>query len=350
MKVLADFHHEDLYYSLHLLFEKRLGWELYRQIGTDWYNEGYWMVYDHPDTAGQYLGTHLTEEWAQIQERNPGMRKMLNETAYEKETGIYLIPDYPRGVVYKGITLDKFKNTQFDIVISSMPSHINRFNKLVSEYQTSAKHIFQAGNNWNVGSFSVNNILSSSTRTSPNKSQNVVYYHQEFDLNTFKHLPCEQPRSVFNMMHYMRGPGLANFNAYKSKMPDWKWFAHGSQNADGPVLTEKIPEAFVEHGFLWHFKPEGDGFGYNPFHALASGRPIITHKSFFKGMTLDPLLVDGKTCINLDGRSQSDVVKKLNEAAGNHIEWSNNTHAHFKAIVDYDAEFERIKAFLSNLK
>lgn len=351
MRVLADFHHEDLYHSLHLLFEKRLGWELYRQIGTEWYHNDFWMVYNHPDTANQYLGIHLTEEWAKIRERNAGMYcTMPNETAYEEQEGIYFIPDYVRGCAYKGITFEKFKEMRFDIVVSSMPPHIERFNRLIAKYQPGAKHIFQVGNNWSVSGFNVKNILSSSKKANPGKDQNFVFYHQEFDLGRFKHIKCSSPRSVLNMMHLLKGAGLTKFNEFKTSMPNWRWSAHGSGNPDGPILTENIPESFQQHGFLWHYKREGDGFGYNAFNALASGRPIITHKSFFSGMTLEPLLVDGKTCINLDGRSKEEVINLLEAAASDHDRWAEEAHAHFKSVVDYEAEAERIKVFLQNLK
>ena len=53
--VFIDKHHEGLFDSLVLLFEKRLGWRLYTQAGIEWYKEGLWNVYPHPSTAEQYL-------------------------------------------------------------------------------------------------------------------------------------------------------------------------------------------------------------------------------------------------------------------------------------------------------
>ena len=41
MKVLADYHHHDLWESLELLFA-RFGWTLYRPIGMEWFEQGYW--------------------------------------------------------------------------------------------------------------------------------------------------------------------------------------------------------------------------------------------------------------------------------------------------------------------
>jgi hypothetical protein len=351
IKVLADFHHEALYYSLHLLFEKRLGFELYRQIGKEWYDEGYWMVRNHPDAVNQYLGIHLTQEWEDIKKRNAGMYcTMPNENAVALGDGMYLLPDYARSAVYKAVTLDKFKNIKFDIVISSIPTHIDRFNKLISLYQPQAKHIFQVGNNWSVGGFNVKNILTSSKQANPAAHQHSIFYHQEFDLNDYCRVPCPNPQSVLNMMHFMQGDCLMQFNQGKMLMPGWKWSAHGGGNADGPIATENMSQAFKDHGFVWHYKREGDGFGYNAMNALACGRPVITRKSFFKGMTLDPLLIDGKTCIDIDIHGLYGAVKMLNKAAADHEAWSVNSYNHFKSIVDYDREAEDIRVFLQNLR
>ena len=57
-KIYSDCHHEHLYESLRILFEDRLGYELYRAIGLEWYHEKFWNVYPHPATAQQYLGLH----------------------------------------------------------------------------------------------------------------------------------------------------------------------------------------------------------------------------------------------------------------------------------------------------
>ena len=54
MRILADFHHSDLWWSHHLIFEKALGHELFRPRGMDWFDHGY---YRHAtrDVASQFL-------------------------------------------------------------------------------------------------------------------------------------------------------------------------------------------------------------------------------------------------------------------------------------------------------
>jgi hypothetical protein len=55
MRVLADFHHGSLLRSLVMLFEDRLGMELYRPIGLQWLHRGYWAISNLKGTAKQFL-------------------------------------------------------------------------------------------------------------------------------------------------------------------------------------------------------------------------------------------------------------------------------------------------------
>ena len=119
MRILCDFHHDALLYSLQLLFENRLGHELYRCVGLDWYKEGYWHVFPHPDTAGQFLGLDQPSNKPRDIHGNelpPGARCNENYTV-EGET--YLVVDPKRGVIQKAIELETFKKMKFDILISS---------------------------------------------------------------------------------------------------------------------------------------------------------------------------------------------------------------------------------------
>lgn len=352
MKVLADLHHDALYASLQLLFEKRLGWELYRPIGLEWYHEGFWHVFPHIDTAKQYLGLNQLVDWPKDVHGNKLHPQQCLNLNYRHEDGIYYVEDIPRKVYQRGITLDKFKSMEFDILLSSMPAHVEPFNKLIQQYQPKAKHVFQVGNNWPVGHLNVKNLLSSAKKINPRQDQHVVYYHQEFPLDVYSPGPCENPKSVINMMHHLPNPAKEIFLALEKMMPDWKFSFRGACNRDDAVLTEKIPETLRAHGFLFHVKPEGDGFGYNTHHAAAIGRPIITKKSHFKGMTVEPLLVHGKTCIDLDQVPLQNVPAFLEHMAVpvNHATYAKMTHEQFNDVVRFDHEFELIRRFLDTLK
>ena len=63
MRVLTDQHHADLLYSLQLLFEDRLGFDLFVAKGHEWWDEGYWRfgeVWGDDRLAQQFLGLNDT--------------------------------------------------------------------------------------------------------------------------------------------------------------------------------------------------------------------------------------------------------------------------------------------------
>lgn len=350
MRVLCDFHHEDLYHSLYLLLEKRLGHELYRPIGPEWFSEGYWMVYNHPATAQQYLGYHTATEPLNVLDESNVVLPPLNVGHSEVSSGLFKIQDRHRpNIQYRAISLDKFKNTSFDILISSIPDHINRFDKLISLYQPNAKHIFQAGNNWNLKSYPIKNLLNSTTLYPPHENVHVVNYHQEFDDQVLFTLEkCINPKSVVNLRHMM-SRDKDSFHRVETSLPEWTWKAFGSLNRDGPIIGD-TSSILKEFGFLWHDKHEGDGYGFNLHHAAACGRPIITHKSYFNGMTAAPLLISGVTCINLDTISETDLSNELQNYVSHYDESSVKIRENFKSLVNFDEESNRVNIFLNNLR
>ena len=94
MNIFADLHHGDLFYSLHRLFVERLGWTLYRPIGHDWFNAGYWKIAEPygnaKDTINQYLDINC---------RGYNAYTNLNGEHYLKD-GVYHIYD-PRPNYYQ---------------------------------------------------------------------------------------------------------------------------------------------------------------------------------------------------------------------------------------------------------
>lgn len=340
MKVFADLHHADLFYSLQLLFEKRLGWELYRPIGLDWFHQGYWNVYPHIDTAKQFLTTD--KAFTKMQKLN---------SEYTLEDGIYYVTDITKEEVQKGITLDKFKDMDFDILISSMPQHIGPFNKLISRFQPKAKHIFQVGNVW--GNISgVKNILASTAPFSIPHGANVCFYHQEFDLDVFKYEPPDhtKQKSVFSYIHYMQNRGL--FGQYAQHLPSFHFRSFGAGMEDTIMETSKIADKMKSSTFTWHYKPEGDGFGHVCFNTYAVGRPQLVWKSFYQGKLADHLMQDLVTCIDVSQRSLGDNLQLIRRHSKpeEHLKMCENAHNRFKEIVNYEHELEhKIKPFLEKL-
>lgn len=351
MKIFCDFHHEELYESLCLLFEERLGCQLYRPIGLDWYTEGWWKLAPRLDVAQQYLclDEQAADEFRKLQILEPyDGHTFRNVNVSLEEPGIYRVGSqvYPDRR-YRAIEFNEFKETRFDIIISSLYDHYELYEQLIQLYQPRAKHIWQAGNNWPTPP-GLRNILNSTKTICIPADVNSVYYHPEFSLELFKPTPCETS-SIFNMMHFMQEPEL--FQALNSLLPELSFYSYGAKNQDGIIGPDiqKIAECFLRHGLLWHVKHEGDGYGFNLHHAAAAGKPIITRCSSFTGMTAESLLTDQETCIDLDQYTLPELVLRLRMFTARYEYYSENIISRFRDLVDFNREELAIRKFIEDL-
>lgn len=347
MKILADLHHHDLFYSLQLLFEKRLHCELYRPIGLDWYHQGFWNVFPHIDTAKQFLGLdQAINPPKDIYGNYLSDREQLNKY-YRFEDGIYYIKDTTKDKIQRGITLEKFKNMNFDIILSSIPQHIQPFNRLIALYQPKAKHVFQVGNAWNYMP-GVKNILASTSRFSVSPDIHICFYHQEFDLEVFKYTDPVNSCRIDSYIHYMKQPEKLKTIA---QLLQWEYHTHGAGMEDCFHKTSDIANCMKLSGWTWHFKPEGDGYGHILHNTFAVGRPVIIDKKHYAGKIADSLLIDQYTCLDIGGKSNNEIVQNLQTLSepARHCELCQSAYKRFQQIVDFDKEEEQIRKFLENL-
>lgn len=351
MKLLIDMHHADLFYSLQLLFEKRLGWEVYRPVGLDWYHQGYWNIYPHPDTATQFLGLHLGDSFEEIKKKYPNTDLFipLNQEAKETSNGIYIIPDVTKDhISHRGITLEAFKSIKFDILVSSVPQHISIYNRLIQLYQPQAKHIFQVGNAWGHQP-GVKNILASTSPFSCPSDINIVFYHQEFDQDVFKYEPPNYHNIVNSYVHLMKLPELINL--YKFNLPDWNFYTYGAGMDKSILKTKDIASCMKDSAFTWHYKPEGDGYGYSLHHSYSCGRPALIWGNQYQGKLASDLFQHGVTCIDMNLGDQVHNLSQLKYFAQpeEHNKMCEAAHNKFKQVVSFDEEFLNIKKFLDRL-
>ena len=340
MNIFADFHHGDLYYSLHLLFEKRLGHNLFRPIGMEWLQEGYWKIGDpYPDnvTAMQYLRTEgYTGEFP-------------TNAEYYIEDGIYYTYQPSQDFHHKAITFETFKKMNFDIIISSIPAHDVAYAELVKKYQPHAKHISQMGNVWTQNR--VKNVMCSFPQSLINirSNQNVVFYNQEFSLNMFKYVPPSDTKRITSFVHLLPKPEL--FYKYKTHLSNFEFKAHGVGTPDGCLSTHSdIANAMSNSTFGWHVKPGGDGYGHCLHNWLACGRPIITQLSDYHHYS--DLLVPDETCIDIgtnDFEENTSKILQYSEPEA-HKRMCETTYKLFKDKVDFNNDAEKVKAFLEVLK
>lgn len=351
MKILADLHHAELYYSLQLLFEKRLGAELYRPIGMDWYHQGFWHVYPHIDTAKQFLGTDQSINIPKDVHGNPLPRGARVNEEYRFEDGIYYVTDVTKNKIQRGITLDKFKEMEFDVLVSSMPQHIEPFNELIRQFQPKAKHVFQVGNAWGHQP-GVNNILASCAEFPTPPGINTCFYHQEFDLETFCYEKPDysaQP-AIYSYIHYMRKPEL--FGETAIALPEFQFRSFGAGMEDSILLTQNLADKMRSSKFTWHYKPEGDGFGHVLHNSFAVGRPPIIWLDHYRGKLAERLFLLDQNCIVADGLPSKHLAEKIRDFSRpeKHREMCLSARAQFERVVDFEAEEKNIRSFLANLK
>jgi hypothetical protein len=342
MNVFADFHHSELYRSLQLLFEKRLGWSLYRPIGESWFTHGYWKLAEpyqnNPVTIKQFLSTE-TATWDPFVNLNGN---------YTIEDGIYHIYDPIRKSHQKAITYEKFMEMPIDIVISSYQPHDLPFRKLADSHPSKPKLISQMGNIYQ--RTDIQNVMCSTMPYPIPAGKNVVFYHQQFDTEIFKYVPSIQSKKITSFVMLL--PDGGKYYDQKAEMPDYEFKAYGMGCPDGVISgLEKIAEEMQQSMFGWHVKPQGDGFGHVIHNWAASGRPIITQFSDYGNKLAGQLLRDGETAINIDGLHSKDIAKRIRDCSEpeRHKSMCEATYQRFTQVCDFDKEFEQIKLFLSNM-
>lgn len=344
MNVLTDFHHNSLLRSSVLLFENRLGMNVYRPIGLDWFHEGYWAINDQLSTAKQFLDF----ENQIIVDNTPPLNVIKDQS-----DGIYNVYDPGNVSTHKGITLESFKSRKFDYIIASIPEHIPLFQRLIQEFHPQAKLIVQIGNNWNPAIFKGLNVLGS-VKPGNIQDANVIYYHQEFDTEIFKlkeHKVSNNISSYINLLQELP-IGWKDFIYLESQLKELSFKSYGGQCRDGNMNgANQLADSMHNDDFVFHVKDHGDGYGHIIYNAYACGKPTIVRSSRYTNQLAQELF-NKDNCIDLDMMTIEDAVHKIKEVY-NHKDvldqMSINANKSFKNNVDFAYESEKISNWLGNL-
>lgn len=349
-KVFVDFHHAGLLRSLMLLFENRLGYEVFRPIGRDWFDKGFWRVYDHPATVAQFLD---------IGGANPDGTQPVNELAGPQPAPeVYLCQDIDSGLFNKAITFEGFIREDFDIVIATIPAHIEPFKRLIREHKPRAKFIFQIGNAWTVEAGAAPNVMASALISNIPPGINFVSYHQEFDTeNVFTpdfRIPGNKTYSFMNCFSIdnMFRQDFETFQTVEQILTDWEFKCYGGQCRDGAMHGDKqVAAAMKEAKFIWHTKAGGDGYGHVLFNSAAVARPTIMRMEYYRGKLGAKLLKDGQTCVAIDGLTPEEIAIKVRHYSepSRYFQMQKNVFQNFVQTVDFDADEKRIREFLRYL-
>ena len=354
--VFVDFHHAGLLHSLIMLFEGRLGGTVYRPIGREWFDNGFWKVYDHPATVEQFLGVG-----GNTPDGTAPLNEVLNSYLNPKNaTIVYNCHDIDSGQTNKAITLQGFMAIDFDIVIASLPAHVEPFKKLCELHPNKPKLIFQIGNAWTNEAAMAPNVMASAIIHGVPENINFISYHQEFDTKLFRPTIIDDenpPKNIYSFVNcfsssdYFR-PDWNIFTEVESKMTDWNFKAHGGQCRDGAVgPSEVLARTMQDARFIWHVKAGGDGYGHVIHNAFAVGRPPIVKKEYYTGKMAEQLMIDGVTCITIDGLNPDQIIEKIlyyNDPV-RYAQMSTTAFATFTRLVDFDQEQKNIELFLQKL-
>jgi hypothetical protein len=335
-----------------------LGWRLYRPIGLEWFEEGFWNLAqpygNNPGTVGQYLSADYVPD--PDEDGTPALNVVTGE---RDEDGVRLIRnDYWPDYAHRALTLDQFKALDFDVVIASVPYQIGAFRRLVDTHKPNAKLVHQMGNNWanQVDFRQCKNVMASTAQFAVPADVNSVFYHQEFDLDVFRYVPpVHSDVNVHSFLNcFKETHDYPLFYQLKDMLPEYTFKSFGAQCDDGVLAPHtKLWEQERRSAFIWHVKAGGDGFGHILFNSAAVGRPTIVKKSYYRGQLGEKLLTHGETCIDLDVLPLDqcvDMLRSIRSDEGFHQQMCQNAYDRFKATVDFDAEETELRAFLENLR
>lgn len=337
MKTLVDFHHADLFHSLQLLLEDRLGIEVYRPVGIEWSDRGYWAF-----GASTYGDDRLAQQFL--------VAPTVGHVSRSSD-GYVFDPAHPERPI-RTVTLDEFRDMDdWAYIVASVPDNEPGFSRLARE--VGAQYVLQVGNtgqsvNWGLDPLAL--VSSSEVRI----HGRGVRYHQEFESGAGQDFGFAAPgrrdviSSFVNLMPRMEcGPLMAR---YQAALSDLDWWVFGIDCPHGIVKPlDVLAKDMAYSAFGWHDKVTGDGFGHVIHQWAAIGRPLIGHASHYRGQMAEPFWQDGVTCVDLDLRSFDENVQLIRDISADpqrHAEMCRAIRATFDSLVDYEAEAAAIAELL----
>ena len=367
MKVLLDYHHHDLWESMELLCA-RLGWELYRPMGMEWWDEGYWNLerayrtahnmYPIDAVARQYL-----EPWGSD-------IPTFHEDGGSDKFGPTVTPNDGRTLRWeksharyiKLLTLEAARDLKPDIVIASVAHNHEGFHRFATE--VGATFGLQLGNvrfseidmredRWDLAKFGLLTTLLPGPVPVPS-----VVYHQEFNLDDFRYEPPVRHDGLrvasFVNCFAENVPGYEQFLQTARALPEFDWQVYGSygsvpedQYACGNIsVCADVASAMRASDIGWHTKIWSDGFGHVIHNWFAVGRPVFGYEWYYKSQLAGPLWQDGVTSYDLTNRSVEEtasLLRMLRDNPDRHEEMCEAAARRFREIVNFDEEEQAIR-------
>jgi hypothetical protein len=353
VNIFADFHHPALYYSLYLLFEKRLGHKLFRPIGVDWLNKGYWKITNL--CVNNYQTSEKLKEClipnAKLPYADESQNKIKNKTKM-----FYIIEESGAvPVTQRAVTLNQFKRMRFDLIISSFVDNIAPFKALSKEYQDNIKVIAQVGNVlWQDKCFEDVPVIASILPSKDYNVKEIVFYKQEIDTDIFFPFDGAPDNTLSSFVYSMNAftDDMLDFQLIEKHLsPKYRFHCYGKESRDGYLTTQKeIANIMRKSRFGINLKTIGDGFGHVIHNWFAVGRPTIFRKSHYEGKLGGLLLEHLQTGLDLDAIGIDnciDIINNISEEDYNLM--CANVKKRFKENMDFEEEGEKVRRFLERI-
>ncbi len=325
------------------MFGDRFGAEVYAPWGMDWFDSWYWIFEKehHGDAvAHQYL-------------------EGIFHDGVEHD-GIIEVPDRKHpGRTIKGISLERARAEQFDLVMSSVPANANGYAKFAE--QNGARWGIHVGNQWGDEAWEKRPTFAilSTTSVVPSGVPYVVV-HQEFSLEDFRYEPpvgFGPIRSMVNCFPEMTSEYAGNFAPLAVSAPELRWQVFGEYGtaADdqfkmGNLHTDPDEgDAMRGAGIMWHSKKWSDGFGHVVHRAFAVGRPVFGYANYYADKLAGPLWVDGVTSIDISTRSHDETLhelRRLRDDPDAYLRMCEASAARFREIVNFDEDADKVARLL----
>lgn len=349
IRVLTDAIHADLQESLRLLFEVRLGWELYFCGGMEWYEAGIWR-FEH-QAHGDAVARQFLQHWPDD----------IMVTDIDTRPGgaithpyTYRVDNTHPGQAMKRVTLEQAAALRPDIVLSTLAENDPGWIRFKQDGH--ARHFgVQVGNQDQKASYGAAEFaLLSSTTPGFVPWMPHVYYHQEFDTERlfYPETRLAVPDTVRTMVQCANtSPGWGLWQAVSALMPEaemrWyghcgepdQWFAGNSPNT--PAVAMRMHEARV----AWHWKQWSDGYGHVIHNWFAIGRPILATSAYYHDKLAGPLFHEGKTSYDITRRSAAETADLIHRLFNDEDHWLAMCEAsaqRFRDVVSFSEEAAEI--------
>lgn len=317
MRLLADRHHADLAESLLVLFEDRLGWDVYFPIGLGWADAGLWdYANGHVGVTDQFLGLHSVHK--------------PSGDHYEE-----VWPQHPRRT-QKLVTLAQFRAMEWDAILASVTQHEHMWQRLADE--VGARAVLQVGNVNQPVDWGLSHLVLAAANVEL-KGPGIVY-HPEFDVKAYRPSAPKDPFRITSFMNCLPDARQAyeDWNHLQRLLPEFTFREYGILGRDGIIgPSSVIGDEMRAAGWAFHDKPQGDGYGFVVHQWAAVGRPLVGRKSYYTDKLAEPLWADA---IDLDQgieqaaeRIRATTLKELRAMS-------------VSRVPDFDAEAERIAELL----